>query len=390
MTAVGKAFSIARVNLLRQVRERSNLFFVFALPLIIIFALGLQFSGGGLARIGILAPADDALAADLVAEIETAGGGFEIRRPEDAAALREQVERGMIEIGLVIPDGYGTALRSGQTARIEILGTPESVTAGLRAPIDAAIARQSAVVLAARVAADQSGVALGVALDAAIAAHPNAPGVSATVTTVGEAGPFAGFGQFSFGAQTQLVLFTFLTSMTAASSLVLTKNLGLSRRMLSTPTSAGTIVAGEALGRIGVALMQAIFIIVVTAAAFGVAWGDALAIAAIAATFGFVGAAVAMLFGAISRNPAQAGALGVVAGIGLGAVGGAMVPASFMPSFMLTIAHLTPHFWAIDALGQLARGADLATVAPNIAVLFAYGVVLMAFASWRFRRAITG
>ena len=37
--------AIGRVNLVRQVRDRADLFFVFVLPTIIVVALGLQFGG---------------------------------------------------------------------------------------------------------------------------------------------------------------------------------------------------------------------------------------------------------------------------------------------------------------------------------------------------------
>ncbi len=182
----------------------------------------------------------------------------------------------------------------------------------------------------------------------------------------------------------------FLTSMTAAANLVLTKNLGVSRRMFSTPTSATTIVIGEALGRYGVALMQGVFIVAVTALVFGVDWGDPLAATLIVATFGLVGAAVAMLIGAVSRNPDQAGSLGVAAGLGLGALGGAMVPSFFMPDAMLTIARFIPHFWAIEGFAELTKGGDLAAVATNIGILLAYGAAILLIAAWRFRRTITG
>ena len=390
MNGAAKAVSIGRINLLRQVRERSNLFFVFVLPTIIVLALGLQFSGAGAARIGIMAPANDPAAEELIAAIESAEAGFDVRRPTDAAVLRDQVERGFLEIGLIVPEGYGASLESGDVARLELLGTPESVTTGLRTTIESALGRQAAIALAARIAVDGGAGAPDAARAAASAAYPEMAGVDVTVTPVGEPSPFAGVGQFEFGAQTQLVLFMFLTSLTAAASLVLTKNLGVSRRMFSTPTGAGTIVVGEALGRFSVALLQGIYIVVVTAVVFGVGWGDPLAAAGIVLSFGLVCAAFAMLVGALSRNAEQAGALGVAAGLGLGALGGAMVPASFMPPFMLTIAQATPHYWAIDGLGRLSRGDTVTEVALDLGVLLAYGAVVMAVAAWRFRRSLTG
>lgn len=390
MTGIGKALSIARINLLRQLRDRSSAFFVFVLPTIIVFALGLQFGGASQARIGVVVPSADPRAGELVDALETATTGFEVRRVGDAAALRDAVERGFVELGLVILPGYGAALESGSPARVEVLGTPGAGTAAIRATVEAALGRQAAIALAARIAVDRGAGAPEAARAAAAGAYDAVPGIDVTVTIVGEPSPFAGVGQFEFGAQTQLVLFMFLTSMTAATSLVLSKQLGVSRRMLSTPTSAATIVAGEALGRLAVALLQGIYIVGVSAIAFGVRWGDPVAATLLVLSFALVCAAVAMLVGAISRNADQAGALGVAAGLGLGALGGAMVPASFMPPFMLTIAQAIPHYWAIDGLGRLAKGANLAEIGTDVVVLAGYGAAIMALAAWRFRRSLTG
>ncbi len=62
MSQLRKVLEIGRVNLLRQVRDRGDLFFVFVLPTIIIVALGLQFGGTGRARLGVVAPTGDAAA----------------------------------------------------------------------------------------------------------------------------------------------------------------------------------------------------------------------------------------------------------------------------------------------------------------------------------------
>lgn len=390
MTAIGKVLSIARVSLVRQIRDRSSAFFVFVLPTIMVFALGLQLGGAGQARVGVVAPAGDPRAAELVAALESSTTGFEVRQVSDAAALRDAVERGFIELGLVIQPGYGARLESGEQAKVAVLGTPEAGTAAVRATVEAALGRQAAIALAARIAVDRDAGSPDAARVAADGAYETVAGVDATVTIVGEPSPFAGVGQFEYGAQTQLVLFMFLTSMTAATSLVLSKQLGVSRRMLSTPTSAATIVAGEALGRLAIALLQGVYIVAVSALAFGVRWGDPLAATLLVVSFALVCAAVAMLVGAISRNADQAGALGVAAGIALGALGGAMVPASFMPPFMLTIAQAIPHYWIIDGLGRLAKGADLAAIGTDVVILAGYGAAIMLLAAWRFRRSLTG
>jgi ABC-2 type transport system permease protein len=391
MSQAGKILEIGRVNLVRQVRDRTDLFFVFVLPTIIIVALGLQFGGSATARLGVVAPAGDAAADALVEELATGTSRFEIRRVADEAELTRQVERGLVEAGIVLPDGFASALQESGSVEVVYLGTTDALTAGLRAPIDAALARLGAVTTATRIAVAEGLGAWDAALTEAETGYETVPGVEVSVTRVGEASMFAGFNQFTFGASTQLVLFMFLTSMTAAGRLVFTKQIGVSRRMVSTPTSAWAIVTGEALGRYLVAMLQAAYIVLVTAVAFNVTWGDPLASATIIALFGLVAAGAAMLVGALSRNADQASSLGVFVGLALGALGGCMIPWQLMPEAMQSIARLIPHSWALLGLQELIRGGGgISTVVPNLLVLAVYGVVLMGVAGWRFRKAISG
>ena len=391
MIQLGKVLALGRVNLLRQLRDRSDLFFVFVLPTIIIVALGLQFGGTSRARLGVVAPAGDAAAEILIAAIAEDGAGFDIRRVGDVAALTDQVERGQVEAGIAIPDGFGASLQGTGTVAVQYIGTTDALAAGLQAPVSAAVAKLGAVTTATRVAVEEGLGDWRLAEATAVSRYGTVPGVEVSVTTVGEPGIFAGFSQFTFGASTQLILFMFLTSMTAAGRLVHTKQMGVSRRMVSTPTSVWTIVAGEALGRYLVAILQAAYIIAVTTIAFGVSWGDPFAAGVIIALFGLVAAGAAMLVGALSENGDQASSLGVFAGLALGALGGCMIPWQMMPDVMQSIARVIPHSWALLGLQELVRtGGGISTVLPNIAVLAAFGVVLMGLAGWRFRKAIAG
>jgi ABC-2 type transport system permease protein len=391
MIQPAKVLEITRVNLVRQFRDRSDLFFVFVLPTLIIFALGLQFGGPSSARLGVVAPTGDEAADTLVELLAADGARFEIRSIADEAALREQVERGMLEAGVVIPDGLSEALEGTGTAEIRYLGTTDSLTLGLRAPVEAAIARVAATTTAARIAVAEGAGDWDAASAAAAAGYGDMPGVEVEVSVVGDPGLFAGFSQYTFGASTQLVMFMFLISMAMAARLVHTKQLGISRRMVSTPTSLSTIVAGEAFGRLGIALLQAAFIVAMTAIVFNVSWGDPIAAAAIIIAFGVVAAAVAMLIGAMAGNPDQAASLGVFLGLSLGALGGCMIPIQTMPEVMQQVSRFIPHSWALLGLQSLITdGGGIGSVATNLVVLVGFGVVLMTLAVWRFRKAIAG
>ena len=391
MSGLRKALEIGRVNLIRQLRDRGDLFFVLVLPTLIIVALGLQFGGSTAARVGVVVPAGDADAAALIELLRADDARLDVRPVGDEATLRSKVEHGELEAGLLIPEGFSAALRGTGTAELRYLGTTGALAQGLRAPIDAAAARISAIAIAARVAEAEGLAGWDQARAAAEAGYGSVPGVAVSVSRIGEPGSFAGFTQFTFGASTQLVMFTFLTSMTASLRLVLTRRLGVSRRMVSTPTSPATIIAGEAIGRYGVAVFQAAYIVIVSALLFGVSWGDPVAAAAIILVFALVCAGAAMLLGAVAGTADQAASLGVFLGLALGALGGCMIPLQIMPPTMQSIARLIPQSWALTGLQSLiADGGGIASVATNLAVLAGFAVVLLSLASWRLRKAIVG
>ena len=50
---LGKAMAIARINVVRLLRDRSGLFFIFVFPLMLVLVLGLSFGGAFAPRVGV-------------------------------------------------------------------------------------------------------------------------------------------------------------------------------------------------------------------------------------------------------------------------------------------------------------------------------------------------
>jgi ABC-2 type transport system permease protein len=384
------ALAIAEVNVRRLLRDRTSTFFVFVLPIVLIVVLGTVFGGRVAPRMGIVAVESGALGAELVDAIRNGAVKLELKEPATVEALRAGVEEGTLEIGVIIPAGYDATVRGGGVAEIVILGQPQSAVSALREAVSQAVAAQAAVVGAARLAASREGIPFDEALAMARSVQGEMAGVTVAVERIGEGMFPAGTGAFAPGAQSQLVLFMFLTSMTAATQLILTRQLGVSRRMLASPVRVRTILVGETLGRFGVAMLQGLFIVILSAIIFGVSWGDPLAAGTIVVLFALVGTGAAMVVGVFSNNPDQAGALGVMAGMLLGALGGAMVPLEIFPEPAHTLAYLTPQAWAIQGLREVAlRGGTVVDVLRELGVLVLYAVALMAVGTWQFRRILT-
>lgn len=384
------AFEIARVNLLRVFRDRTNLFFVFLLPLIIIIALGAAFGDVGISRLGVVRADAGALGDELVAILEAGDIEVDVRERDSLEQLEQGVEDGLLEFGLLIPPGYDEALRAGEPVELTVVSKPESAFAALGQSIETAVAEQSARVGAATIAADFAEVDFEAALETATTVQGTLEGITVEETTLGEA-TFPSIGNpFALGAQSQTVLFMFLTSMTAATQLVLTRQLGVSRRMLASPTPVRSILLGELGGRFAVAMMQGLFIVIASSLLFGVSWGDLAGAAAVIIAFALVGTGAAMLVGVFARNPDQAGSIGVVAGMILGALGGAMVPGELFQEPISTISQFTPHYWAIDAFRELVFfDAGVADIATQLAVLALFALVLVGAGTYGLRRTLT-
>ena len=386
-----KALALAEVNLRRLLRDRSNIFFVFVFPMLLILVLGVSFGGGFDPRFGIVVGEGvGPLGEELVATLEAIPDA-EVERVAGEDDLVTAIERGLLQAGVVVPAAYDADILGGRDVEIRYVARQDELGLQLGETVRAAVAEQGQRLRAARFFAAETGGSLDEGLRRAEAAAAVIVPVRVVTTTVGEAIFPASLGRFDLGASSMLLLFIFLTSMTSAVALIETRRLGLSRRMLATPTSARTIVTGEALGRFGVAIVQGLFIMLGSLILFGVDWGAPLGSAALLVSFSLVGAGAGMLLGSVLRTEQQAIGLGLLVGLGLGALGGCMVPLELFSPAMRTVAHLTPHAWALDGYAELVRhDGTFSDVLPYVAILLGYATVLLALAAWRLRRSITG
>jgi ABC-2 type transport system permease protein len=384
-----KAVWIAVANFQRMFRVRANIFFVFVFPMALILVVGATFGGSSSPRLGVVTQGSGPLTAALVRQLDRTPR-LRVVPVSDPGSLLTQVERGNLEAGLVIPAGYDTALRAGRGVTVSYMARPDQSSQQLGQTVRGAVATQAALVGAAQFAVtEHSAPSFAAGLAAASRISPAVPAVSVTQTTAGTSVFPQNLGQFDEGAWTELVLFLFLIALTGAVALIETRRLGLALRMLATPTSPATVIAGETLGRVLISVIQAGVIIFGSALLFGVNWGQPVGVAAVVILFALVAAGAGMVLGTSFRNEQQTAGFSLLLGLGLGALGGCMVPLEIFSPTLRRVAHITPQAWANDAFARLVgHGASVAGILPQLGVLAAYAVVLLALASWRLRRVL--
>lgn len=212
--------------------------------------------GSSAARVGVHVGKGE-LARRLVATLDSEQN-LSLRRYKRASEVERGVEQGEVEAGLLIPDSYDASLRAGAGSTLDYLGRPDTLAAQLGPTIQAAVARQSELIRAARLLEAHGGPPFAESLRRASRVSKRLAPISVGLTDPsGEAYPQAQ-GQFDTSASTQLLLFIFFTSLTGAGALIETRRLGVARRMLSTPTSLRTVLLGAGLGRLAIAVLQAL------------------------------------------------------------------------------------------------------------------------------------
>ena len=96
-------------------------------------------------------------------------------------------------------------------------------------------------------------------------------------------------------------------------------------------------------------------------------------------------AGFAMTLAALGKTERAIGGLGPALIMLFAATGGSMIPAEFLPSWLLPVQYVSPPYWAVNGFLEVMRGGDLSDVALNIAVLLVIGLALFLFGVWRLR-----
>lgn len=373
-------------ELRRFLRDRSNIFFVFIFPLLLVLVIGSQFGGGGPSgNVTISATGgDSALAQDL--EDVLTDRGLSVRHA-GADEARSAVARGRTDVAVFVP-----ADPSEQTP--EAASQIEFIAGSSGGAITTAQEVRSAIGV---VGLERSQVAAlsgaGIEPDDAAGLLEQAQAISQPQVEVEDldplAGEFAGLGRFDLGATSQLLLFTFLSTLAGSATLIQARREKVIARALSAPVSTTQVLVGQAAGRWLIAFSQGAYIMVATTVLFGVQWGNWGLSLLILAVFAAVAAGAAMVIGAMVDNEGAASGVGVGVGLVLAGLGGGMAPLEIFSDTMRQVAQLTPHAWAYEAYAEVQRhGGSLADIAPQLGVLVAMALGALALGVWALRRSV--
>lgn len=388
--AVSAVIALARTELARILRDRTGLFFLVVLPVLVIVVIGSSIGAvSGAARIGVVDLDRTAASARLIDDLGVSDR-LDVVLVDDVDSLAVDVRLDRLRAGVIVPAGHADRLAAGEPSELGMIVDPSRATStSARTSVAAVVDRHAAVILAAELGVDEAGVGADEASVLAASIAADLRGVEVRTDEVGTGGIDAG-SPFSYPAAANLVLFTFINTMAVGGVIVESRRLGVTRRLLAGPVSPATVVTGYAASRFVVALLQGLLVVVAGALLFDVSWGQPAAVLALVVLFSVVAAAAGVLLGAVARTPEQAQSIGVPIGIAMGMLGGALWPLQFVPDWLRQLGHVTPHAWAMDGwVAVVFESGGVADIAVELAVLAGFGVALMALAAVMLRRAVT-
>jgi ABC-2 type transport system permease protein len=394
---VSRVLLVARTELLRRVRSRAAIVTAFLAPLALGVVFGVLIGGANNLRfrLGVVDADRSELSRSFVDGLLRANGHrppgarrdnpIRFRTVATAGAARHQVDDAKIDAALVIPAGFGAATQASHPTTLLVLRRPQQ-------PVSGQVAQAVADGLASGVqrvnlsvvtvsslqgrAPSESLVAAARSLDAPLATADLAMGAR-------QVSPLAFYGA------AMAMVFLFFTVSFAARSLLAERHDGTLGRILATPTSAGTVVAGKVLGVCALAVAGFVTVWIATSVLFGADWGDPVPVVVlILATVAALGG-VSTFVCSLARTEQQADSYASAVTFVLALLGGNFIGPGQAPDVLRRVALFTPNGWALRAFTDVsADAAGLGRIAGAVLVLLAFAVGFGAVGLWRVRRGI--
>ncbi|QIS03816.1 hypothetical protein F5X71_17130 [Nocardia brasiliensis] len=113
--------------------------------------------------------------------------------------------------------------------------------------------------------------------------------------------------------------------------------------------------------------------------------GSLLALTVLILSIAWTAIALGLVLVALTRNVSAMQNLCQLVVLGMGVIGGAVVPVGLLPGWNRPLAPLTPQYWAVDGMREvLAHQGELTSIVPHLLVLLGWAGVLSVIATLAF------
>lgn len=177
----------------------------------------------------------------------------------------------------------------------------------------------------------------------------------------------------------------FFITIPLSANIVREKTQGTHIRLLTSPLSYGELLISKIIVFLGIGILQFVLMVLMGLYLFPLLGLPALEIGgrvlgllvvAVASSMAAIGLGV--LLGTLCHTQEQSAPLGATLTVILAAIGGVWIPVFVMPSFMQTVAKLSPMNWGLQAFYEvLLRASGFSAIAGKVGLLLLFFILCM-------------
>ncbi|HPF35031.1 MAG TPA: ABC transporter permease [Candidatus Krumholzibacteria bacterium] len=388
--------ALVRLHVLKVFADRTNLFWMFVMPMIFTVLMGMMFggvgSGGGERQLPALVVSGGSEARELAARLE----GSEFFRVEMSDTLMtEDQARTLVQdrrrsAVLVVDPAYADSLAAGRPAGLALFYDGDRASAqSARTAVEREVMR-----LVSREGGRKAG---GDSFsDARFDSLWTEPRFRLEAETLGrlEDQPASALSGLSNGFQhtgpSYALMFVMMMMFMSLRDVVNERLNGTLKRLRLAAASPGVLAVGMFLGPLATGLIQFAVLLGLNALLPGMDYGDSpLCLAVTVVLYTAVCSAFALLLATFCRTPGQGDGFGMTGAMLMAALGGLWWPLEIVPSFMRDLGLLMPTGRGITIFhNMIGRGWGLAQNADHLLWLAGTLVLLLVLARARFHRLV--
>ncbi len=187
-----------------------------------------------------------------------------------------------------------------------------------------------------------------------------------------------------------LVMFVLMSMVFSGIGITIERVSGVLKRLGLSPASKSEVVLGKLFGRMAVAFVQIIILLLVGKFLFRISLGSSpFGLTFLMVAFTFSAGGFSILFGSLFRNPEHMEGIAIISTLVMSALGGCWWPLEIVGRPFQIAALVFPTGWTMNGLHKLISfGLDASAVLPHIGVLAAFGAVFILIGSKRLRWTI--
>ncbi|RST72031.1 ABC transporter permease [Siminovitchia acidinfaciens] len=401
-----KAFTIANKDMKVRLRDRKGFITMLLMPLVLTAILGSALSGlfsesGSIpdTSVGIVVSADDDLTDQFINKVlqgDELKESIILEKFKAEADLKKAVEQQQVDVGVILPAGWGEGLMAGEVKEATLVTDLEKEIQAtiMKSILSSFIDRVTSVTIASEVVSKELLTSVPVSsregdVVKAVSGLANElseiAGSQINAVTTEEDGkePISGMQYYAAAMCAMFVLFNVTFG---AKSIVQERKTETLARLMSSPIHRSSIVIGKFLGTLYFSFLQFLVFVTATHYLFGVNWGSNIfQVLVIGVAYSVSVAGFAMIIAGVITEEKTADTVGGIGVQILALLGGSMIPVAAFPNSLQQLSNIAPNKWALETLLEIMNGTAWGALILPVVVLVFSGLLALVIGSLRLK-----